>query len=93
MNAVAPRRRADAADLGAVEPYRLAASAKKKSWLRIGARSAAQIGNPGTKLSGNAISDAPLPAASSIRLVALSIVRALSRKIGAAWQAAALKLG
>ena len=66
---------------------------EKKSWLRIGARSAAQIGNPGTKLSGNAISDAPLPAASSIRLDALSIVRALSRNIGAVWQAAALKLG
>ena len=67
--------------------------ARKKSWLWIGARSAAQTGKPGMKLSGKATSEAPARAASRIRLTALSTVAALSRNTADTWHAAALKRG
>jgi hypothetical protein len=74
MNPEALCRRANKPDLRAPARNASRASARKNSWLTIGARSAAQTGKPGTKLSGNATSDEPLSAASSIRLIALSIV-------------------
>jgi hypothetical protein len=90
---ISPRRPADARQLGPLIATADAASILKRSWVRIGASSAAQIGNPGRKASGKAISLAPLPAASAMTEHALSTVRETSKNTGPTWAAATLYTG